>query len=346
VLRTKYVPVSVAWELTLECNMRCMHCGSSAGTGRLNELTTEKSLDLCKKLCDLDVQLLTFTGGEPLLRKDWFEIGQRVRDYGIDLSIISNGYTLDEKSIFRFRKLDPYAVAISLDGAYAEIHDSIRRIKGSFKKCIEVLKMLRDNNVPTTVVTTIHKKNVAELPKIRDFLLDKNIAWQIQIATPIGRFPKDLILSKEEFYSASMFIASSRNIYSQKRLPIMGAHSIGYNSKILRNTMLMPRWKGCQAGISALGILSDGGVVGCVSLPDSFVEDNIRNRDIKDIWNDPEMFSYNRKFTKEDLKHSCSHCKHGKSCKGGCLTVSSSVTGENHCDPYCLYLIEKEMIVK
>lgn len=344
-LRSKYVPVSVAWELTLQCNLRCIHCGSSAGIVRSNELTTDESLDLCKNLSDLDVQLLTFTGGEPLLRKDWFEIGKRIRDYGIDLSIISNGYILDEKTVFQLRKLDPYTVAISLDGAYAETHDSIRKIKGSFNKCMEVLKLLKDNNIPSTVVTTVHKNNLTELPKIRDFLLDKNIAWQIQMATPIGRFPKDLILNKEEFYSISMFIASSRNMYSKKRLPLLGAHSIGYNSKILRNTMLMPLWKGCQAGISTLGILSDGGIKGCMSLPESFVEDNIRNRDIKDIWNDPEMFSYNRKFTKNDLNGDCKNCKHGKTCKGGCLTVSTALTGLNHCDPYCLYLIEKEKIL-
>jgi radical SAM protein with 4Fe4S-binding SPASM domain len=110
--------------------------------------------------------------------------------------------------------------------------------------------------------------------------------------------------------------------------------------------MLMPLWKGCQAGISTFGILSNGGIKGCMSLPDSYVEDNIRNRDIKDIWNDPEMFSYNRKFTIDDLNGDCKNCKYGKTCKGGCLTVSSSVTGMNHCGPYCLYLIEKEMILK
>jgi len=233
-----------------------------------------------------------------------------------------------------------------LDGACAKTHDSIRGFKGSFKKCIKVLKLLKDNNIPTTIVSTIHKNNLAELPKIRDFILDKDIAWQIQIATPIGRFPKNLILSKEEYYSVSIFIASTRNLYSHKRLPIIGAHSIGYNSKLLRNTMLMPLWKGCQAGISTFGILSDGGVKGCMSLPDSFIEDNIRNRDIIDIWNDPEMFSYNRKFTTNDLNGDCKSCKYGKICKGGCLTVSSALSGMNHNDPYCLYLIEKEQILK
>jgi radical SAM protein with 4Fe4S-binding SPASM domain len=342
--RNKNVPISVAYELTLGCNMRCMHCGSAAGNVRANELTKKDWIDLSRKLKDMGTQLVVFTGGEPLLRKDWFEIGQNVKNLGMDLSIISNGFIIDEKMISQFRKLDPYAVAISIDGANATTHDNIRQLKGSFDKCLEVLNLLIKNDLPTTVVTTIHKNNVNELPELRSMLLDRNIAWQIQLAVPIGRFPKELILSKDEFYSASMFISQSKNQYSKKRLPVMAAHSIGYNPKFIRNPMLLPLWKGCQAGISTIGIQSDGGILGCLSLPDDFVEDNIRNRDIKDIWNDSRMFGYNRKFIKDDLKGSCKDCKFGKSCKGGCLTVSYSTTGEKHCDPFCLHLIEKEMI--
>ena len=344
--KKRYAPICVDYELTLACNMRCIHCGSAAGNVRTKELTTKEWIDLSKKLKDMGTQLVVFTGGEPLLRKDWFEIGKNVRDLRMDLSIISNGQVIDEKMVTQFRKLDPYTVAISLDGAVASTHDSIRKVNGSFEKCLEVLKLLRDNDLPTTVVTTVHKKNIGELTKLREMLLDRGLAWQIQIAVPIGRFPKDLIISKEEFYSTSMFIAQSKNKYSKKRLAVMAAHSIGYNPKLIRNPMLVPRWKGCQAGISALGIQSDGGVIGCMSLPDEFVEDNIRNRDIKEIWYDPEMFSFNRKFTIDDLDGDCKDCKFGKSCKGGCTTVSSGLTGQNHCDPYCLHLIEKELIAK
>lgn len=345
-LRNRRVPISVVYELTLGCNMRCIHCGSAAGNVRSRELSTKEWIELCKKLNELGTKLIAFSGGEPLLRKDWFEIGQKVRDFGMDLSIISNGYVIDEKMVSQFRKLDPYAVAISLDGAIPETHDSVRQIKGSFEKCLGVMKLLKDNDLPTTVVTTIHKKNIEELPKIRSMLLDKGIAWQIQLAVPVGRFPRDLILSKEEFYSASMFISQSKNKYSKKRLPVMAAHSIGYNSKLIRNPMLVPRWNGCQAGISALGIQSDGGVLGCLSLPDDFVEGNIRERDIIDIWKDPNSFSFNRNFTKGDLKGDCKTCKHGKTCRGGCLTVSTSVTGENHGNPYCLYSIENEIFAE
>lgn len=344
--RSKFIPISAVWETTLACNMNCIHCGSTAGKARVNELTTKEALDLCRELNELGTELVTLMGGEPFIRKDWLKIAQTIKDLGMDLTFISNGLVIDKDIVSQLKKLDPYAVAISLDGALPETHDSIRRIKGSFNKCLSCLELLKEADLPTSVITTLHKRNVKELSKIRELLLNKGIAWQIQMAGPTGRFPEKLLLSKEEFYSVAMFISSSRNQYSVKELPIMGAHNFGYHSNILGNIMITPVWKGCQAGITTVGIQSNGAIKGCLSLPDDYVEDNIRNRSITDIWNDTNFALYNREFKKKDLKGSCVNCKYGKSCRGGCLTVSSSLTGKLHCDPYCLYLIEKEMIAR
>jgi radical SAM protein with 4Fe4S-binding SPASM domain len=262
----------------------------------------------------------------------------------MELTIISNGWLIDEKTISLLKKLDPYAVAISLDGGTPNMHDTIRGVNGSFNKCKKCIELLRKHNINTTVITTVHKKNLKELPEIRDYLFGKGVAWQIQMATPIGRFPKDLILLKEDFYSVSLFIASIKKKYSTKELAVLGAHNFGYHSKVLPNVMLFP-WMGCQAGLSTMGITSDGKVKGCMSLPDDFIQGSIREKSVQDIWNDPDFASYNRKFSKNDLEGKCKSCKHGKRCRGGCLTVSKTLTGKNHNDPYCLFLIEQEMMI-
>jgi MoaA/NifB/PqqE/SkfB family radical SAM enzyme len=300
--KSKYVPIIAIWESTLACNMNCIHCGSSAGLTRKNELSTKEAFELCKDLRELGCELITLMGGEPFLRKDWYQISQVIKDLGMDITFISNGSTINYEIISKLRNLEPYAVAISLDGATAETHDSIRNFKGSFEKCLSVLKLLKEADLSTSVITTLHKKNVKELTKIREILLNKEIAWQIQMAGPSGRFPKELMLSKKEFYSVAMFISSSRNQYSTKELPIMGAHNFGYNSHLLGNIMISPIWKGCLAGISNIGIQSNGGIKGCLSLSDEFIEGNIRNKNLRDIWNDPNFASYNRKFKKENLK--------------------------------------------
>ncbi len=338
----KYVPYSTLIELTLKCNMRCVHCGSSAGYTRKDELSTNEWMNVIRQLSNLKCKLVTLLGGEPFMRKDWDIISREIRDQGMDLTIISNGLCIDDSIIKKLRYLGLYTIAISLDGASPATHDYIRQVKGSFVKCKGVLKSLKEADIPTSVVTTLNKTNLKDLPSLRELLLNKGIAWQIQIGVPIGRFTKDQMLSEEEFYAAALFISSTRKQYTFKELPITGAHCFGYNSSLLPNIMLSP-WRGCQAGISGLGIQSDGMIKGCLSLTDEFIEGNIKKDKIEEIWNNANAFSYNRKFTTKNLKNGCKDCKYGKNCKGGCLSVSTSLTNQANSDPYCLYLIEKDM---
>jgi radical SAM protein with 4Fe4S-binding SPASM domain len=289
-----------------------MHCGSSAGHSRLNELTTQEALSICEQLNELNAKSINLTGGEPILRKDWFTIGTRIRDLGMKLCLLSNGYALNRKIISQLRQLDIYGISISLDGGYSKIHDSIRGISGSFRRCIKCIDMARDAELPTTIITTVNKINLKDLPRIREIIIDKGVAWQIQIAVPIGRFSKSFMLSKDEFYTVALFIASTRSQYSLKKIEIMGAHSIGYHSQILRNTMVSPIWNGCQAGITVLGIQSNGNIKGCLSLPNQYIEGNIRNQSLKEIWINQNSFSYTRGFKSRDLKNQCHNCKFGK----------------------------------
>jgi len=325
--------------------MKCIHCGSSAGYKRKNELSTNEWIHICDQLADLNCRQITFMGGEPLIRNDWHTIARHVRNRGMNLTIMSNGSLINKDVINQLRTLEPYAVAISLDGAKAQTHDSIRQIPGSFKRCIEALDLLKNANLPTTVVTTVHKMNLHELRTMRDFLLNKGIAWQIQMGNPFGRFPNNLTLSVEEFYAVAMFIAATKKQYSVKEMPITGAHCMGYHSSVLPNLMI-GTWKGCYAGMNVLGIQSNGGIKGCLSLPDNFIEGNIKEISISEVWNRSNAFGYNRNFRKDDLKDYCRECRYGSSCRGGCISSSISLAGKTHCNPYCLNRIEKEMIIK
>lgn len=341
-LSKKYDPRIGLYELTLRCNMNCIHCGSSAGQKRTKELTTEEWNNVTKQLADLNCKEITLLGGEPFLRKDWYEISNEIKNYGIKITYMSNGLLVNENTIEKLGKIEPKVISISIDGATKETHDKIRRVKGSYDKCIEVISNLKKAGMNTTVVTSINKLNFQELPELKSMLLNKGIVWQLQIAIPLGRFKKELSLSKEEFYAAAIFIASTRKKYSIKELPIIGSHCFGYYSKKIRNVMIFP-WNGCQAGISTIGIQSNGEVKGCLSLPQEFIEGNIRDNLISDIWQKPGFCSYNRDFKESDLNNSCIGCKYGKKCRGGCLGVSIGVTGKSNGDPYCLKTIEKEI---
>ena len=330
----------VVWEITLKCNLKCSHCGSSAGKARSNELTTKECFKLNEELAELGCNSVSLMGGEPFLRRDWLSIAQSINDLGMNLNFVSNGFTLD-RYIDKISQLEPQVIGISLDGL-EKTHDKIRKVKGSFKRAINSIELLRDRGIQTTIITTVSKLNFDDLPKMKNLIFKKGANWQIKIAMPFGNFQREFMLSKEEFYAVALFIASERIKNSFENLPVIGAHCFGYYSKFLPGCQ---EWKSCSAGISSIGVTSNGGIVGCLSMGnDRLIEGNIRERSLKEIWQDPNSFSYNRKFGKNKLGSNCKNCKHGIKCKGGCNSMSTTITNKFHNDPYCFYSIENNII--
>ncbi len=334
-------PGCAVWEITLQCNLHCMHCGSAAGTARRDELSTEEALQLCKDLKSIDCLGVALMGGEPFLRPDWHLIAEQAHQVGMDVSIITNGFSVTKQIIKQLKEIQPELMAVSLDGGTAATHDRIRGMKGSFNRAMASIDQFLDLGLPTGVITTVHKLNLSELSAIRERLVGKGVAWQIQMATPFGRLTREYVLSEEEFYALGLFIAASRKQYATKDLKVAGAHDMGYFSRYLAEVQVQP-WRGCQAGISTLGIQSNGNIIGCLALSDPFVEGNIRERSIQEIWRDDHSFSYSRHVRDSDLGGECRHCTFQRRCKGGCSAVSYTMTGRLHRDPYCLRAIENK----
>jgi len=324
------------WEITLKCNSKCIHCGSRAGSTRSDELNTEEALTLVKDLHSCGYKGVALMGGEPLIREDWFEIAKEVKKYKMELSIVTNGLNV-VNHIHELKILSVDCVSLSLDGGIPETHDYLRGIKGAHNITINAIKTLRKEKLPVSIITTINKRNLKEVDLIKQYILDQNISWQIQLAVPIGRFPKELMISKEEYYALAMYIAINVKKYSYRRLPVIGAHCFGYFSRFIPNLGLTP-WIGCQAGYSVLGIQSNGNIKGCLTLSDEFIEGNVRTQSLKEIISKPHAFSYNRNFEKKNLYGSCKNCDMVNECKGGCLGTRNALS--SHIAPYCLRAIE------
>lgn len=333
-----YSPDIAIWEITLKCNLNCLHCGSNAGKARSNELSTEESIQLCHGLADIGCKGISLMGGELFLRKDWHIIGKEIKDLGMALSVVSNGFCNKNEIIPKLVKLQVDCVTVGLDGV-AKTHDQIRRVNGSFDKAMEFLRAAKSAGLTTNAITTVHRLNFKDLPKMAILILEEGLDWQIQEATPIGRFTKELTLSKEETYYLGAYISSLHQKYPKER--VIGSHTLGFHSKILPNLSLFSDWKGCYAGRSVLGIKSNGDVIGCLTLPDEFIEGNIRERSIIDIWNDENAFSYTRKFKVEEIGDNCKNCKYIESCMGGCTSRAFTLTGRSHNDPHCYYRFEE-----
>lgn len=342
--RVKYTPEMGILEITSRCNHKCIHCYSSSGKQKPNELTTEEALTVCQGFADINSPEVCILGGEPFLRKDWFKIGKKVKDLGMRVSLISNGFIINNEIVNKLTELEPCDISLSLDGATSKTHDYIRGVKGSFDKVLNSIKLLTENNIPTSIITAVNKLNFKELPAMVDLLVGKNVKWNIQAAAPVGRFSKEYAISAEEFYTMGLFIISTRQKYSTDELPVLAAQCIGYNSHFAKQGIYPEDWKGCEAGIDFISIMSNGDVKGCLSMPDEYIEGNIRERRIYDIWNDSKGFQYSRNFDNKKLGEYCKGCKYGDSCKGGCITMSIGRTGLPFNDPFCFHRMEKYLL--
>ena len=165
------------------------------------------------------------------------EIFQTLKDLEKDLysfSILTNGTLITDEIARRISEYNPEYVQVSLEGG-KKTNDYIRGKKGVFKRCINALNKCSKAGFYTSAVSSIHKKNINELDKILEILIDNGVrAWQIQTATPQGRMPKELALDEEEFYYLAKYIAQKRREYANI-IDIYEADCIGYYSVLSKD---------------------------------------------------------------------------------------------------------------
>lgn len=330
-------PIVIGFELTLACNLRCKHCASSAGHPRLNELSLDEILNVCDQFPDLLVQEVDFTGGEPLLRADWYRIATYLRKLNIPVRIVSNGVLLKD-NISRLVDAGIATVGVSLDGLEAT-HDRIRERPGLFRQIISGVEAALAADIPIAVLTAVNNYNVSELPKLYTILQRLGVRhWQVQPIFSRGRAREgELNLSESSFLELGEFIhshvASSCGAVGFSMMP---ADGLGYFTELDTRD---PAWQGCGAGMSTCGITADGKVKGCLSLPDHIVEGDLRKRDLWSIWFDKASFIYTRGFSLGELGENCTNCEFGEQCRGGCSVMSYAATQQLHNDPYCFHRI-------
>jgi radical SAM protein with 4Fe4S-binding SPASM domain len=333
-------PCVLGWELTLACNLRCEHCGSAAGTAKALELTTQEALEICNQFPELLVQEVDFTGGEPLIRRDWSKIADRLNKLEIPVNIITNGLALDHEAVAIAKKVGIAHVGLSLDGL-EQTHDRIRACKGLFKKVLKAIHELNSTNIPFTVMTTVNEANAMELQELQYLLMSNNVTnWRLQPMFQLGRvsdFP-ELVLKKQTYIDLGIFI--KKNLSNNKTpMKILAADSCGYFTELDDR---VPSWQGCNAGLVTCGITCDGKIKGCLSLPDSFIEGDLRKDSLWSIWFNESAFKYTREFSRKDLGPNCAVCEKAMQCQGGCSAMSFGSTGRLHNDPYCyLQLLRK-----
>jgi radical SAM protein with 4Fe4S-binding SPASM domain len=292
-------------------------------------------LDVVAQLAGLGCTIVTLSGGEPLLRNDWFEIATAIRSAGMKLDLITNGLIASAQAP-RIAAAGFESVSFSIDGPPEE-HDRLRG-EGTLVRALQGAAELRRNGVRIGAVTQVNHHNLLALAATHDLLADAHFeGWQIQLTLPTGRTPQSLCLGPEALPALEQEVVRA---VSRGRMHVIAADTIGWfscNEPLLRtgNTSATRVWSACQAGLQAVAITSDGTVRGCLAMPADFNEGNVRNLSLSSIWNAPGAFSYNRQFDREALRGACAKCEFGRICRGGCTCMAWLATASTLHNPYC-----------
>ncbi|MBO4697114.1 MAG: radical SAM protein [Lachnospiraceae bacterium] len=324
------------WEITLACCFSCKYCGSKGGKARENELTTEECLNVADQLAELGCRRVSMIGGEVFMRRDWKEIVGRLAAHDISVNIITNGFLFTESLLADLKSLRIESVSVSLDGP-KEVHDKYRQ-EGSYDRALAALAALSAGGIPTSVISTLNAENVQTLPALYETLCNYPIfAWQLQACSPMGNAANSGIDYAFDPREVIRFVTEH-----MRTAPFMlgVADNIGYftpdEGSIRGNMSGTACFGGCRAGISAIGIDSIGNVRGCESMYDErFNEGNLREKSLREIWEDEDAFAYNRKFDKSMLTGPCASCAQGPFCAGGCRSYNFFTHGKLYEAPRC-----------
>lgn len=322
------------WEITRKCNFNCAYCGSKAGKA---DLDIEHLLSIAEQLVKMDCRRVVVIGGEVFLKQEWETIVKYLVDNGRDTSIITNGFLINETLVEKIVRTGIRHISLSIDGD-RDVHDEFRVI-GSFDRAIDVIRLLKRNGLVVSVISTLNSKSIKTVESLYKKLKILNIdAWQLQCCSPFGNAADKqyLVPSKNDLLRVCEF-AAKENLNADFQIAV--ADNIGYYTELepyIRGDFCKG-YNGCSAGLNTIGIDSLGNVRGCESLyADEFIEGNLTEKTLFEIWTSPTAFLYNRQFKKTMLKGKCKNCNVWYKCAAGCRSFNYFYNGYVYENKMCL----------
>lgn len=296
-------------------------------------MSTAECLDVAEQLAELGCRRVSLIGGEVFLRPDWAQIAARLTALGVRVALISNGYLFTPALLKQLKDVGVESVAISIDGP-EDVHDAARQ-PGSWRRCMEAIRALTAAGIPCSVISTLRQGSVAGLEELYEQLRHSGIgAWQLQACSPMGNATEGVDWQVD----GGAVIGFVERHLDEAPFMLGIADNLGYFTP--GEGRLRGRdgavFGGCRAGLSAIGIDSVGNVRGCEAMYDErFNEGNLRQRRLRDIWEDENAFAYNRRFDPSLLTGRCARCAQGPYCAGGCRSYNHFVHGKLYEAPFC-----------
>lgn len=297
----------LTWNVTNSCNLKCEHCYANSGRNPENELTKQEALKMINHAKQLGVKFLLFTGGEPLLRDDIFELMKYSKYREITNFLATNGTLITEKHIPKIKKYVD-KINISIDFPDKVLHDEFRGVKGSFDKSINAIRLLKNNNIAVSVSTTVSNANIDYIESIISLCKKLGVPLNIKRLINVGRSEKNkLYFSKKEYSKLKRILEENTYKRVTYKDPV-------YNCEI--EHIVEKKLRGCLAGIHILSVTSKGDVQICTKVFHTI--GNIKENSLIQIWTKNKLL---KRLRKRELFGKCGECKNILIC-GGCRAAA------------------------
>jgi radical SAM protein with 4Fe4S-binding SPASM domain len=294
------IPLNVQLDLTYRCNERCVHCYLDHDDH--GEMTTAEIKDLLDQMADAGVFYLTISGGEILMRRDFFEILEYARARTFSIKLKTNGILIRQKEADRIKSLGVESVQISIYSHIPEVHDAITKLPGSLKGSIEAIRRLRAHGIQVVIANVLMVLNAADYAGVRALAAELDAQFTMDpTVTPMMDGNRSILkLNVDEAALREVF----RNETLVGNVEEFCAPPQGPDEDALD---MLP----CSAGHTACYVSPYGDVYPCVQFP--LPCGNVRRTKFVDIWRDSPQFKEVRSITLRDMP-SCSKCTHGATC--------------------------------
>lgn len=302
----------ISWNTTQACNINCLHCYRDAGTRQADELSTAEGKKLLNEIAVAGFKIMVFSGGEPLLRPDIFELISHAKSLGLRPVLGTNGTIITAQLAAELRQAGLMMAGISVDSREKANHDWFRQSEGAWEQTMAGIEACRQAGLAFQLHTTVMNWNEEEVTDITDLAVELGaIAHHIFFLVPTGR-GKDIEETTLKTLQYEKLL--ERILEKQKHVTIEIKPTCAPQfMRIARQQGIPMRFsKGCLAGTTYCVILPNGDVQACPYLP--VKAGNVKEIDFDVMWRNNTLFNTLRT---EELKGRCGSCGFGDIC-GGC----------------------------